>query len=491
MKKRTPKHISATARTRVFLSNKKNILHKRTSSIVTTHPTLSFLALLLLLLMLIVGGSYSRRPQVVAEKSTPLPKHVNTFNLGDAPRVSVQGQVEKTGYVTVVAQTGGIITDISVEEGETVWRGGGPLVSISSNYLGANAASLQRQSAAVSHQFNKDTYDTQKEVIEKQAELAGKSDEQSDELRSISAKSIGETEDLISLNEDILSTINENIKSLEAANAGGVNDAAILAAKQSKSSYVAATNAARSSLRSVQYTSSDEQEPAQSANISREIALKQLDVQRKSLDLNRDISALQLQIATITESLHYPVSPCNGVVERVHVKLNDTVKPGDVLMTILADKQSLKVVALISESMARQASGYTPSTLHTNTGAVDLRPQHVSSEPTDGALYSVTYMLPQGYEDVLSHRERIQIDLPIAQAHTAGSSTPFIPVDAVHQTQTESFIFVSKDGKAQARSVELGPVSGRYVEVVSGLKSNDRIILSRNIIAGEAVKADK
>jgi multidrug efflux pump subunit AcrA (membrane-fusion protein) len=45
-----------------------------------------------------------------------------------------------------------------------------------------------------------------------------------------------------------------------------------------------------------------------------------------------------------------------------------------------------------------------------------------------------------------------------------------------------------EDNTAFSREVSLGKVYGSYVEVLSGLSSGDKLILSRNVTQGDKVK---
>jgi hypothetical protein len=65
---------------------------------------------------------------------------------------------------------------------------------------------------------------------------------------------------------------------------------------------------------------------------------------------------------------------------------------------------------------------------------------------------------------------------------------PFIPLDAVFQTQDQSYVFVIQGGKAVSKSITTGQVVGGQVEVTSGLENKDQVILDRNVVAGDTVR---
>ena len=118
---------------------------------------------------------------------------------------------------------------------------------------------------------------------------------------------------------------------------------------------------------------------------------------------------------------------------------------------------------------------------------MDLTPSYISQEATEGQLYSIVYAIPQQAQSVLTNKSYINIQIPLESSYTL-STDPYVPIDSVHQTQDEAFVFVIKDGKAQNRKVQLGEVQGDYIQVLQGLEQNDKVIINRNILAGDHVK---
>jgi TolA-binding protein len=114
--------------------------------------------------------------------------------------------------------------------------------------------------------------------------------------------------------------LDEQLKGLEAINVNGSSNSAILQLKTGKASALAGLNQARAALRSSEYQTGSDNEPAQIARLQKETTLKQLELQEKTLDLNREISLLNLRLSQIQEALMYPASPVEGRVERIHVK---------------------------------------------------------------------------------------------------------------------------------------------------------------------------
>ncbi|OGD87298.1 hypothetical protein A2164_04050 [Candidatus Curtissbacteria bacterium RBG_13_35_7] len=457
---------------------------KSISRFIQIRPLTSFFIILIILFILIVAGNFLTKPPETPQIAhKPIP--VEIFSIGSVPKVTMQAQIEKAGVVQIVAQAPGIVSNINVVEGQKVTRGK-TLVALASNYLGGNAASIQRQLAQKQYQFTKDNYDLQKDLIAKQKEVAQKTDSNADELRSITDKSLDDTRSLVSLNDDILSTLDTNLANLESTNVGGANDSLILQTKQLKSQFQSANNQVKSGLRSAEYAADDDNNPATLSNLGREIAEKQLELQQKSLDLNRETNLLQLRLAQVGESSMYPASPFQAVVEKVHVRRNQSVNPGTPLVTLVGSDQTLTATALVDSSTAQKVSILEPSIININGEKLEITLTHIATEATNGQLYAVTYSLPDKYAEKLTDKSYVTIEIPLGYPDSP-ASIPFIPIDAVFQTQEESIVYLLKDDKAVSTKISLGSVIGAFVEITSGINQGDQIILNRNIIDGDKV----
>ncbi len=460
-------------------------IYTRTLIFVENRPLTSFAILLAILLLLIVAGKILQTPQVEVQPEI-VTKEVEVFKIGTSPTLRVSAQIEKSQVVQIVAQTAGIVQKINVYEGIDVSRGT-TLISLSNNYLGSNVASLQRQLATAQYQNVLGTYDLQKDLINKQRDIAQKTNANAADLRNITQQSLDDTRSLISLNDEIVSSLDKNIANLEATNVGGANDALILQTKELKAQLLAGQNQARATLRSSDYSSNGSNAPAQLSDLQKDIALKQLDLQEKMLNLNKETSLLQLKIAQVNESLMFPAAPFNGRVERVHVIVGQSVSPGTPLITFAGSSKTAVAVALVPRNIAASVSKLSPSTLKIDTDSIDVTPTYISQEATSGQLYSVIYEIPQNQLDRLTNKSYVDIDIPIGYNFTTNAA-PFIPLDAIHQTQEKSIIYVASGDRAKSREVTLGEVEGKYIQVASGLDASDLIIISRNVTDNDKIK---
>ncbi len=482
---RVPKKVT---KIKDYFVTKSRIYRVRVVKHINKHPLRSFFIALGLVLALIIISSLLPKPKTEVIKQEVI-KSVEVYRIGTAPKISVQAQIKKSGVIAINSQTSGIVNKIHSFEGTKVSRGA-LLLEIGTNYYGGNSASVSRQITQKQADLTNSTYPDQKEIIKKQKELANKSDDNSDQLRDITAKSNDETNALIAINETILTTINENIATLQVDPVA--NRADILSAQQLKSQYTASINAARASLRSNQYSSASDKPGAQISDLTREVALKQLDIQDKQLDVNKEVSNLQLTLARINEGMYYPVSPFSGTIQRVFVKEFESVNPGSPLLILsqVAEEDPITAVAYVSKDVARRVSFLEPSILHIEDKTYEAKPTFVSTEAVQGTLYAIYYPIPDSLNSDLTSEGFITVDVPVGFPDTS-ASVPFVPIDSIYQTRTNSYLYVVDGEKAKAKEVVLGQILGRFVEIESGITSSDEVILNRNIIDGDKVTQSK
>ncbi len=465
-------------------------IRNRIGSIIESRPLTSFFGVLALIIVVIVVGNSLRKPPVTVEEVKKQPKEVEVFSIGKAPKMAFSGKVEKTGALKIGAQTSGIVQNIYVTEGGKVYKGQ-MLVGISNSYQGGNIASVSRQIAEKSNQLTEENYPEQVALIHRQKEVAEQSDINADTLREIATSSIQSTQDLISLNQEIISSLDGQIQFLESTNVEGSNDVAILQAKQGKAGVEAGLLNLKTALANQQYQATTGNPPERLSDLGKDIALGQLNLQEKSLNLAKEVSQLNLRIAQISESLMYPASPCSGVVERISTSLGSSVNPGQPLVSIACNKTAANVIVLVSGDVAKQLSRFEKSNVMIGTKSVELLPRYISTEPTDGNLHSVTFTVPEEFEDQLGNGSAIAVEMPIGNAQST-ASVPYIPIDAVFQTQSTAIIYTasqSAEGKwmASGKEISLGQVFGSYVEVQKGLGTSDQVIVSRNVVSGDEV----
>ncbi len=455
----------------------------RVISFIRRRPLTSFFAALIILFLLIVAGNLLFKQPAPEAPKAPVAKDVRVYTIGQVPKTKVQAKVQKNGVIVIMAQAPGVVQEIAVKEGDEVQRGTN-LVSLSTNYQGGNAASLQRQLAQVQLQNVLDTYDTQKNLINRQRDLANLSADNAEDLRKISVQTLDDTNSLLSLNMSIANAVNANLQNLISTHQ---SSDLVLAAQQQMSSVQAAVNQLTAQSRALTFSNDPKNPPAQIALLTKDATLKQLDIQERALRLSKEAAQISVNLAAVQESLMFPSSPTNGTVQKVSVHVGQQVGPGTPLITIYSPEGNVSAIAKVPQNIAQSISGLEPSQLNIGSQVISVYPSFVSTQATDDQLYSIIFNIPDGFEQNVTDQGYISIDIPVG--HTDSNSVvPFIPLDAVFQTTDEAYVYVFNNGKAVSRVVKLGQVLGADVEVEQGIGSGDQIILNRNVIAGDSVK---
>ncbi|MEK7570758.1 MAG: HlyD family efflux transporter periplasmic adaptor subunit [Patescibacteria group bacterium] len=465
------------------VTKKAKTAYTKVTAFIKRKPLGSLVIAFLLLFVVLFVGQVLRHTEkeVVAQPQT---KKVKVYSIGDTPKATFQAAVEKEGVVEITAQTAGIVQYVAVTEGTSVDRGQ-TLVSLSSNYQGGNAASVQRQIAQEQYQNVVDTFDKQKDTIAKQKDIATRTDENTDRMREISQKSNEDTNSQIDNTNYQIDQLNDALDILENAGVSDQDEEVQSIEGQIKQAESGLLQL-RSSQRTLEYQGSIDNPPAKLSDLQKDLTLQQLDIQERALQMNREVARLQVSLAYVSEAMMAPASPFAGTVERIYVNPGESVSPGTVLAVVSGTEKKATAVLQVPQSIAHIISKGEPSTLTISDEEVSVTPYYVSSEATDGNLYSVFYDIPEKKSGSLSDGDYLSIAVPVDTAKTS-SVDPYVPVDAVYQTQDASYVLVIRNGKAETRSVKLGSVYGNSVQVVSGLQFGDQVILDRNVIAGDKI----
>jgi HlyD family secretion protein len=171
------------------------------------------------------------------------------------------------------------------------------------------------------------------------------------------------------------------------------------------------------------------------------------------------------------------VSPVSGIVTQKYVNVGESVAPANAKLYTIVSRDSLFFEAVVSE---RQLQWLRPG--QTVRVSVDARP---------GKVYggTVREILPVSEGISRSSRVRIALrgarDLPVGAFARAvipvsqKAGVLAIPAATVQSEAGISYVFViDGQGRARRRNVELGIRDGDRVEVMSGLRSGDRIVSS-------------
>jgi multidrug efflux pump subunit AcrA (membrane-fusion protein) len=465
-------------------SFKKRIDIKRVLLFIQNKPYTSFFIVLAIFLAFMVLGNLFFSTKPAADQNQTIVKKVQVFSLGNAPQVSYQGKIEKSGVVKIIAQMPGIVQYVNVSEGQNVYRGQ-TIISLATNYQGGNVLSLSRQIAQTQYQNTKDNFNSQLDLIKSQRDLANKSKDNSDQLRDITNKTVEDTQNLINLNQSIVDILNQNLLSLSTS------DPLYLQTKSQIAQFQSVLLQLNGSIRNLQYQGASDKPPADLTNLQKDIAIRGLDLSEKALNMNLEISKLSYNLALVNEANMYTSSPFNGVVDRILVHSGESVNPGTVIANISGDSQHASVVVSVPGEIAKNVSKLEPSIIELNGKNIFITPDYVSKDATNGSLYSIIYNLDDSLTGDIIDESYVNVKIPIGIADTTNFD-PYIPLDSVIQTQEESFVYIiDKNQTAKVIKINLGQIQGKYVQVLSGLPKNSQVILNRNIIEGDKVQIIK
>jgi biotin carboxyl carrier protein len=460
---------------------KQKLNFKKILLFIQRKPFTSFFVVLGVLFILMVVGNLLFSPKPTPQQNLNTLKKVQVYKLGSAPQVSYQGRIEKSGVVKVVAQMPGIVSNITVSEGQQVWQGTN-ILSLSTNYQGGNALSISRQIAQVQYNNAKDSYGEQKDLIGRQRDLTNANKDNADQLRIIASQSANDSQNLVNYDQSIVDTLNQSLQDPTLV------DKDILSIKAQIAQFQSIIVQLNSTIKNLQLQGDQTKAPTNMAAAQQDIALKQLDLQQKALDMSLEISRLSYNLALVSEANMYPSSPFAGVVDKIYVHVGESISGGDILASISGSNQHVKIVVSVPENIAKNLSRIEPSTLQIGNDTISMIPSYVSQDATSGTLYSIIFDLDDSLSSKLTDATYVNVNLPIGTGDTSNID-PFIPLDSVIQTQEEAFVYiVDKKMTARVKKVSLGQIQGKYVEVLSGLPAETQVILNRNIIEGDRVQ---
>jgi membrane fusion protein, multidrug efflux system len=174
-------------------------------------------------------------------------------------------------------------------------------------------------------------------------------------------------------------------------------------------------------------------------------------------------------------------APYAGVVSDVQVTLGDMAMPGRAMMTMY-DPSALRVTASVPQALL---------------AAVNAQPQLVRYE-LPGVTAHSTPQVPQQMQvlpavDPVTHTAQMRLSLPAGvlgiapgvfarvwlpgvAAGQGRAERVYLPVSAiVRRAEMTGVYVVDAQGKPSLRQLRLGQTSGERVEVLSGLRQNDKV----------------
>jgi RND family efflux transporter MFP subunit len=217
------------------------------------------------------------------------------------------------------------------------------------------------------------------------------------------------------------------------------------------------------------------------------VAQAQLDdavARVRSLKSNRDNAALALQRCTL-------LAPLAGVVNRIYVEEGDFVGVGDPVAEII-QIDPVKVQVGIPESdveAVRKRAAFQVVIDALGSKVFTAKKDFLSKTADPMArLYNLNLILKNPSHEILPDMfakvEIIRKEVPNAAS---------VPLYAVINRNDENVVYVVNDDHVHARKVTLGLMEGWKIEIKSGLKPGDRVIVvgHRDVNPGQQVTVVK
>jgi RND family efflux transporter MFP subunit len=231
---------------------------------------------------------------------------------------------------------------------------------------------------------------------------------------------------------------------------------------------------------------------------SRFISAAALDRARAEFDAARAQAAAQAAqagAARTQSGLHVLRAPYAGVVAEVPVTLGDMALPGRPLVT-LYDPKALRVSAAVPQTAVALLAGAGLQAVRIEIPALARRerlqsPARVQLLPAaDAATHTVTLRADLATPALAGAApgQFARVWLPVPAA--AAPASPWVPKEAiVRRAEMTGLYVLDAQGRPLLRQVRLGRSSDKQVEVLSGLRADERVALDPQAAARQTLAA--
>ena len=208
----------------------------------------------------------------------------------------------------------------------------------------------------------------------------------------------------------------------------------------------------------------------QKLTINGQSAKAQLNAQQSRIDQLRALARLKHDQVTNLKVL----AGSAGIVQEVSIQVGQQVTPG-VNLARVADPNSLKAQLKIAETQMRDVKEQQPVEIDTHNGVIRGHVMRIDPAAKEGTVVvdvSLTGPLPAGARPDLTVDGTIELERL--------ENVLYVARPAFAQSQANAMIFrLTEDGQEALHTpIVFGRTSVNYVEIVSGLKEGDQVVLS-------------
>lgn len=210
--------------------------------------------------------------------------------------------------------------------------------------------------------------------------------------------------------------------------------------------------------------------------------------QLKTSEYARDAAKAQADLARARWERMQLRSPINGILDDWYAEEGEMAPPGSPIARIV-NIASVKVVANVPERYAGSIALGTPVTMtviaysdEQFTGKISFVGSAISP---DNRTFPVEIVMPNS-------RRKLKPEMiaRVSIMQSAGKKAILVSEDIVQQVDRNKYVvFVANDNHAYERVVQLGGREKNMVEIVSGLKVGDHVVVSgyQNLVDGQPV----
>ncbi len=207
------------------------------------------------------------------------------------------------------------------------------------------------------------------------------------------------------------------------------------------------------------------------------------EVQYLQAKSNFETSQKQVDIWKQQADMYRIVSPINGSIDQMDLKLGQLAGPGTGIRIVNADV--LKVKADVPESYAASVSQgnnvrvIVPDANDSLNAVVTFAAKVIDP---GSRSFGIEIKLPK------NNKFRPNMTAVIKVADYSKKNSVAIPLNAIQRSDTSTFVFVNEGGVAKRKNVKIGATYGGKSEILSGLSAGEQLITEG---AGDVEDGDK
>lgn len=355
----------------------------------------------------------------------------------------------------------------------------------------------------LTEQKNSDSIDQLNSLIDKlkkaQTSLRSKKSELETSLRQVKSSYRDQSSekdlqdaiaDLTKQISDISTQLDSAKNSVDAAEIGSqmAEDQVQIQINQAKSQKEVLAKTKKSTAKKLGLTKSSSDplnlaiESVYATKIKNNVGLIQAQAQLTLAKIN--LQMIQNQVAGLVVK-----APITGVVGEITVTQGDAVNLQSPLTQIVSNNNYELKVGINAET-SQKIDPSLPAQIELNGELLEIPIKSIGvvADP-NSKFVTVTLTLPQDRNFKIN--QTLKVKFTIVNESTA-TNTFYIPLDAVIIGTEEQYVYILKNGQAKKRSIKIGEISDNNIQVTSGLKEGDQIIVkgSKNLIDGEEVHID-